>query len=416
MSTRIGLWTPRLARKSQALSLLNAVHDFKNKSSTSQPLQSTPKMSDLPPSPVSNSSEPTRIHILGLGNLGRLYAHALANLPCPPPITLLLHRSSLLQEWEDAGHQISITTNGILNSNGHFSVEDISAGAQAASSSSAKKPMISNLIVATKTLNVVSALELVKGRLNEESTLLFTQNGMGSLEEVDQHVFGATNIPSNKRPTYLTSVTSHGVYHLSPFSSVHAGLASVAIGQARQSPPPDHPENAQYLIDQIVQSPILNAVECPSKELLYLQLEKLVVNAIINPLTALLHCKNGDLFINNGPVLNLMRLLLQEASQVIQHLPEIRSSEYPVLEKRFSTRALEAKVLDVAAKTAQNTSSMLQDVRARRETEIEYINGWIVRKGRELGVCVERNEKVVGMMREGRRFEVDEVGDAFEGL
>ncbi len=63
-------------------------------------------------SPGSMNSSSGRIHVLGLGNLGRLFAHELAIQPSPPPITLLLHRRSLLEEWGNVGKKIEITTEG----------------------------------------------------------------------------------------------------------------------------------------------------------------------------------------------------------------------------------------------------------------------------------------------------------------
>ena len=63
------------------------------------------------PSSNMEKSKPStkRIHILGIGNLGRLFAHALANSPNPPPISLLFHRPTLISEWEQAGmHFITI--------------------------------------------------------------------------------------------------------------------------------------------------------------------------------------------------------------------------------------------------------------------------------------------------------------------
>jgi 2-dehydropantoate 2-reductase len=359
----------------------------------------------------SKTTPQPRIHVLGVGNLGRLFAHALANQPSPPPITLLLHRPSLLPEWEAAGRTISLTTHGVTNSSGTYSVEtpDSDSG-----------ETISNLIVATKTLHTTTALESVRHRLNSESTVLFLQNGMGTTEEVTRFIFS----DPKSRPSYLAAITSHGVYSESPFRSVFAGQAHVSIGSVGTPSPapqdPSHPNilypsqlQSRYLLEQIVNAPLLNATAFESRELKMLQLEKLVVNAMINPLTVIFNCKNGELF-TRSPITRVMRLLLREASMVVSRLPELRpkqeeGAEEEDVEDRFSIENLEVKVLDVAEKTAANTSSMLQDFRAGRETEVGYINGYIVKRGKEMGIDVRHNEKVVEMIKNG-----DVIGDALE--
>ena len=142
-----------------------------------------------------------------------------------------------------------------------------------------------------------------------------------------------------------------------------------------------------------------------------MQLEKLVVNAMINPLTVIFDCKNGELF-NRRPIFHLMRLLLAEASQVIHSLPELGPD--PEAASRFSVEKLEAIVLNVAEKTAKNTSSMLQDVRAGRPTEIDYINGYIVKKGKEQGIECKTNEKLIQLVKEGKVVGVQDVESEFE--
>ena len=165
-------------------------------------------------------------------------------------------------------------------------------------------------------------------------------------------------------------------------------------------------------MNKVLEAPILAAKEYPAQEMVYLQLEKLVINAMLNPLTAIFDCRNGELF-EKGTIIKLMRVLLQETAQVLQLLPEIQNSEDPHLEKRFSTQELELKVLDVAEKNAKNTSSMLQDVRAGKQTEIDYINGWIVNKGRELGIDCEHNAKLVEMVKTGTKIGIEDIGDSF---
>jgi 2-dehydropantoate 2-reductase len=106
---------------------------------------------------------------------------------------------------------------------------------------------------------------------------------------------------------------------------------------------------------------------------------KLVINAAINPLTALLRVPNGEL-LQRPAAHKLMGILAQEAAAVATaqgiHLPF-----------EDAVRAAE----DVARKTATNHSSMFQDVRRGAPTEIDAICGAITQTGEKLGVLTPVN-------------------------
>ena len=65
--------------------------------------------------------------------------------------------------------------------------------------------------------------------------------------------------------------------------------------------------------------PLVAVAETPTNFLQY-QLEKLAMNCVINSLTVLLNCKNGEL-LHNYNITRAMRLLLLEVSAVIRALP-----------------------------------------------------------------------------------------------
>jgi 2-dehydropantoate 2-reductase len=71
----------------------------------------------------------------------------------------------------------------------------------------------------------------------------------------------------------------------------------------------------------------------------------------------------------------------------------------------YSDMVLNRAVLEVAKLTAQNTSSMLQDVQAGRPTEIDYINGYFVAQGKKLGLPWKYHAEMVERVKsmEGRR-------------
>jgi 2-dehydropantoate 2-reductase len=125
------------------------------------------------PGTSSTSAQPTMlpppVHILGLGNLGKLIAHSLRTRYPDLPITLLFHRPASIDAWREAGASIEIVRNGTSNRQNGFTTELVSSsGAD-----------IHNLVVATKTYTTVDALRPLKHRLQSSSALLFLQNGIG---------------------------------------------------------------------------------------------------------------------------------------------------------------------------------------------------------------------------------------------
>lgn len=114
---------------------------------------------------------------------------------------------------------------------------------------------------------------------------------------------------------------------------------------------------------------------------------KVVINCAINPLTALLRVPNGEL-LARPDALRLMGQAAHEAARV---------AEAGGIRLPFADPAARAR--EVAQATAHNHSSMLQDVLRGAPTEIDAINGAVVRAGERLGVPAPVNEVLWGLVR-----------------
>lgn len=101
---------------------------------------------------------------------------------------------------------------------------------------------------------------------------------------------------------------------------------------------------------------------------------KLAVNAGINPLTALLQVRNGTLPAHSAT----REIMCQAASET--------ASVAQALEIPLPYKSASARVLEVAMATAENRSSMAQDIARSMPSEIDAINGAIVRIGQQYGV------------------------------
>lgn len=336
----------------------------------------------------------TRIHTIGLGSIGSFIAHSLRSIPNPPPVTLLAHRAGLYQDFAAKGWKLGlrITEDGPLQERDGFDVELLGK--------SVINDPIHNLIVAVKAPATVSALEPIKHRLGRHSTICLFQNGMGQIEDLNKRIFP----DAATRPTYMFGIMRHGVYLRSPTEAILAGPnGRASLGIVDSDDPSSRQAQAQFLLHMLLQAPTLNCERMEWTDLLQAQLLKLAANCVLNPLTAILDVRNGCIK-ENQDLWPLHGNLLKEISEVFQKLPEV--SEMSIDPNRFSVSALKAVVSDTITKTAQNSSSMREDMRKGRATEIEYINGWILRRGKELGIDCTANacmtQLVLAKSRQGR--------------
>lgn len=394
-----------------------------------------------------------RIHIIGVGNVGKFIAHALRGIPNPPPVTLVFGGWQKFNEWNDSQRRLALVTDGRVDTRDGYDAElaiprlryhghevglnpsslDTTQGPQMLPGESAEP--ISSLIVCSKAPHVLQAISAVKHRLHNHSVVCFLHNGMGVIDQVNAAVFP----DPEHRPHYMLGINSHGM-HASPhsrFTTVHAGFGTLSLGilphqrdghanepytpdlrfsASRHGKPvyphppdklnPEYPPprsakfpftpNQRYLLRTLLRTPVLSAASFSPPDLLQIQLDKLAVNCIINPLTALLDARNGAI-LNNYALTRTMRLLLSEISLVIRSLPELQY--IPNVSQRFDPGRLETVVVAVAHRTSDNVSSMLADTRQGAHTEIDYLNGWIVRRGEELGIRCAMNYMVMQLIK-----------------
>jgi 2-dehydropantoate 2-reductase len=221
-------------------------------------------------------------------------------------------------------------------------------------------------IVLVKAWQTERAAGQLANCLAEDGLALTLQNGLGNFETLSQRL-GESRV--------ALGVTTTGATLLGPGLARLGGEGVVSIGKHPRLAPLDEWLRSAGFRVQLVE------------EARSLAWGKLVINAAINPLTALLRVPNGQL-LERPAARTVMATLAREAATVAGaqgvHLPY----KDPV-----------SAAEDVLRKTAANQSSMLQDVKRGAPTEIDSICGAVVRHGQQSDVPTPVNWAVWNLVR-----------------
>jgi 2-dehydropantoate 2-reductase len=101
-------------------------------------------------------------------------------------------------------------------------------------------------------------------------------------------------------------------------------------------------------------------------------IEKLAVNAVINPITAIFNIHNGDIL--NDEFKPLVSATLSELANIFSH-PKFSYAEQS---QHLTCENLKNRVNTIAQLTRLNRSSMHEDIRLQRQTENSFISGFLL--------------------------------------
>ncbi len=225
-------------------------------------------------------------------------------------------------------------------------------------------------IVCTKAYHTQEVARVLRAHLDPTARALTLQNGAENVETLVE-ALGPERV--------LGGITSEGATLLGPGQVRHAGRGLTHLGPA-QGPLDDFTCQVR---DLFLAAGFQTEANEGVQNLIW---TKLVINVGINPLTAILDVLNGRL-LELPPAVALMAAAVEEAVCVGR-----------ALGVRFLHQDMLAAVQQVAQRTGANISSMLQDVRAKRRTEVAYINGAVVRQGEQAGLPTPINQTLTQLV------------------
>lgn len=304
-----------------------------------------------------------KIVIIGPGALGSLFAACLA--ACKDNDVWLLDH--------DAARAARIDGHLLLTTGKQEVASAVSATADAARIGPAEL-----VLHCVKSHDVVAGLEQAASLFTPDTTLISFQNGISHLEALLQ-----IDLPL---PPAI-GVTSLGATLKKPGHVLFGGQGMTRIGFLQHR---DRPSSSSWPTSSLDDAATLfNRAGLATEsvgDILHFVWSKLLINVGINALTVIFNCKNGKLLTITEAREKLAQAV--EEAATVAHASGITLGKDPV-----------QQTLAVCKATADNVSSMLQDVRQKRPTEIGAINGALLKKAEELGIAAPVNRHLVSRVR-----------------
>lgn len=218
---------------------------------------------------------------------------------------------------------------------------------------------------------LLHVLEKLVHRHSDANWLCF-QNGIGHTDKL------LKIIPNNK---LFIAVTTEAAMRTSLHEVRHTGIGTTIVGSWDSA--------REHASVKKVQNTLRNAgfAVNVSNNIHKDIWKKLLVNAVINPLTAVLKVKNGAL-LDSEDTRRMMRELYEEGKKVANAEGiEIPDGHWEAL-------------VQICRRTSENHSSMLQDIMHGRKTELEWLNGSLLRLGHKHGIALPTHTFVYNKVRE----------------
>ncbi|WP_413375464.1 ketopantoate reductase family protein [Alkalihalobacillus sp. 1P02AB] len=221
------------------------------------------------------------------------------------------------------------------------------------------------LIIFTKTMDTEAMINSCKHLIGNNTLLLTLQNGLGHIEILNNYV------PKNR---LIIGVTTYGTKLLGPGKIIAEGTGNVQAMLLNGS----HSEELDSIIDLFNQSKIRTE---KSDDVLHLIWKKLAFNCVLNTICTLQNQTVGSIG-KYAKIDELISLIVDEIISVA-HAEKIKliKSEILIMIKNVFPESV----------AGNHIPSMVQDIENRRKTEIDFLNGAIVKIARDHGINVPVN-------------------------
>jgi len=226
-----------------------------------------------------------------------------------------------------------------------------------------KIPSDSLILLTTKAYDSAKALTEIKNLLKNDTVILILQNGLGNKELVKRIVGDKIKV--------LRGLVTIGAEFPEP------GKITFWKGETIL----EQTETSKRIADLFNENGLNTRISNDFEKELW---NKLVINCVVNPLTAILRVRDNEIVLD---------ILKEVRHGIIDECVRVGTAEGIVFESNLK------ESIDKKIQRYTNFSSMCQDLMKGKNTEIDFLNGQIVELGRKHRISTPINETLVSLVK-----------------
>ncbi|OLN86030.1 putative 2-dehydropantoate 2-reductase 1 [Colletotrichum chlorophyti] len=334
---------------------------------------------DKPPPPASRT-----VHILGQDERSKYLSHALHGI-----------YDSIQTVGKPRGTKYRNITENMGRKKTDGAWIDSNAAMEEAKKSEQEQDdgHISNLVVAGSPGETKMLLKRVKHRVDERTAICYMQEGLGIAEMANRDVFQ----DEERRPAAVLGHMSHSLAYDRSSKSVKlmAPEYETALTDVRG------------MLELFGACDLLKARGMRIENWLHRKIPSLMFSSVIDPVCVLLDCRYEEL-LQNRTAHRLVFQLIDEIAEAVVHMGETKHS--PELCALLKGEGMRKEIFGKLRGKGSAPSKMALQIQRGQMTDIDFLNGYFMDRGRRAGVNMPANAMIVGMVKAKHKAQNKKLG------
>ncbi|ETS03534.1 2-dehydropantoate 2-reductase [Trichoderma reesei RUT C-30] len=256
---------------------------------------------------------------------------------------------------------------------------------------------IDQLLVAGPGHEAVEALQSVKHRVDRDTAVCLMTNGLGVLEEVRARLFQETE----SSPSFVLGHMSHRLALDRRTNSVRElryGMTQLTFADSgtRLGKDVEKTESRTDFVRTIEGVKDLNSSLTPFDKWLRFKLPSVILDSVVEPVCVLMEIPYAGLQ-RNPAARRMMQRLLAEIVSVVDNMPEVEGSA--TIRDFIRGNRIQQYIYSRIMARRSASSDLARQIQNGLPTDIDYLNGFFIRRGHQLGIQTPTNLMIRDMIK-----------------